>query len=216
MNDGYDGYFERQAGRSMTARDIELKVRWFYSLGRFINRKIAITADQRVLEIGSGYGGFYGNLKYKSNYTGLEMDPAVASFTNEHFETDVFKTISFEQFVPDGQFDLVFAFEVLEHLDDPLESIVRIHETLKTSGTFCGTTPYPYAKNIIHDSSHKYVLHPKSWERLFTIGGFSKIDLRPASYIPFLWRLDKRMNPLMACYNPLPYVLSTCLIIAKP
>jgi SAM-dependent methyltransferase len=216
VNDGYQGYFERHTGRSITFGDIESKVKWFYTLARLIERRIPFTADMRILEIGSGHGGFYGNLGYRGDYTGLELDGSVASLTGEFFKTDDFKTVSFEEFDPEGLFDLVVAFEVLEHLEDPIESIIKIHDILQPAGTFCGTTPYPYRKNIVADDTHKYVLHPESWKRLFEMGGFKKIELRPVSYAPLLWRLDRRLNPLLPFYVPLPYFLSTCLIIAKP
>lgn len=111
--------------------------------------------------------------------------------------------------------DIVFAFEVLEHLDNPYEAIIKIHKLLKKEGYFIGTTPYPFKKNIYADSTHRYILHPENWKKLFIEAGFSEVKLIPMSFLPFIWRLNKYINVRLPFYISLPSMISTCLLICK-
>lgn len=113
------------------------------------------------------------------------------------------------------EFDLVFAFEVLEHMNDPLGAIEIIRRLLRGGGVFCGTSPYPYSWNVRCDETHMYVLHPAGWEMLFIRGGFEDVRIYPVSIIPAMWRIHKRLNPIVPLYIPVKYFVSTSLIVAR-
>ena len=86
---------------------------------------------------------------------------------------------------------------------------------LSPGGYFCGTTPYPYYKNIVGDKTHVSVLHPENWKRLFMQQKFRSLELYPMSFFPYIWRINKRFNIRLPFYFPLHGFISTCLIIAK-
>jgi SAM-dependent methyltransferase len=216
MNSDYDGYFERQFGRGgiISERDVVLRARWSYAQCTGLFKRLNVRPEHKLLEVGSGLGSLYSNLPYKGNYLGLEIDERAASFTNEYFQTRCFLNTSIEEFPEDEQFDLIFAFEVLEHLHDPLGAIEKMLRLLRPGGSFCGTSPYPYRRYVAVDTTHLFLLHPENWARLFTAAGFREVAVQPASYLPFLWRLSKRGNKALPFYVPFRHVLSTTLIIA--
>lgn len=211
----YKGYFRRHFNVSFSEKDILNYKKWFYSQWNFINSKIKIKPDDKILEIGSGFGGFYNFLKTKKNYVGLELDPDAVQFANKYFDTKNFKNRSIEELKTGENFDFVFAFEVLEHLQNPLDVIERISRLLKVKGVFCGTSPYPYYQNVVADSTHLFILHPENWRILFLRSGFRKVELYPMSFFPLLWRFKPRFNLRIPFYIPFPSIISTTLIIAR-
>lgn len=214
----YNDYFTKHYKYKLSSDDIKTLTKWFYTQWKFFSPYINLSKSTRILEIGSGIGVVYSFLKdtiKDTNYVGLELDPKAVSFSNTLFKTKSFKNVSIEKFNTKEKFDTVFAFEVLEHVDDPVNVIAKISSLLSNDGVFIGTSPYPFAKNVYADETHKYVLHPTNWKKLFKENGFSKIETYPMSFFPFLWRLSTILNVRIPFYVPFPYFISTTLIIAK-
>jgi SAM-dependent methyltransferase len=213
----YDNYFKDHYKVSFTNADIAGFKNWFTPQWNYIQTKITIKNSAEVLEVGSAVGGFY-NLLQGDNppkYTGIELDKKAVQFANKFFDTSVFKATALEALKTTIQYDNIFAFEVLEHLQDPLLCIDKIYNLLKSDGVFVGTTPYPFEKNVLADDTHLYVLHPENWKRLFSHAGFTQIETYPMSFPPFLWRIHHRLNIRLPFYIAFPNVISTTLIIAR-
>jgi len=207
MKSRYQNYFKEHYNSTFTKQDILHYQKWFYSQYRFIKSKIKLTGN--ILEIGSGLGGFYNFLSSdnKKNYLGLELDGDAADFANSYFKTNKFLNESLEDFTSTISFDLVCAFEVLEHLNNPILGIEKIYSLLKDGCTFIGTSPYPYKKNISADNSHAFVLHPENWKRLFLRNGFKNVEILPMSFFPFLFRIHKNLNIKLPFYVPFKYFI---------
>jgi 2-polyprenyl-3-methyl-5-hydroxy-6-metoxy-1,4-benzoquinol methylase len=196
-------------------QDILNYQKWFYSQHRFIESKIKSRGD--ILEIGSGLGGFYSLLSQEDqkHYLGLELDVDSVNFANSYFKSGAFLNKSLEEFEQRDKFDVVYAFEVLEHLNNPMVGIEKISDLLEDGGVFVGTSPYPYKKNVLADETHNFVLHPENWKRLFLDNGFKSVEIFTMSFLPSLWRINKNFNIRLPFYLPFKYFISTCLIIAK-
>ncbi|MGI8420333.1 MAG: class I SAM-dependent methyltransferase [Candidatus Levyibacteriota bacterium] len=216
MKNTYNNYFKDHYKSTHSEKDILNYQKWFYAQWQFINSKINIKAQSNILEIGSAMGGFYSYLESKNpNYLGVELDKSMVDFTTKYFQKQIFMKKSIESLKIEKRYDYVFAFEVLEHLENPLTTVGKIHKLLNKDSIFCGSTPYPFYKNIVNDQTHLYVLHPKSWERIFLLNGFKEVNLYPMSFPPYLWRINKRLNITMPFFVPFTHFVSTCLIIAK-
>lgn len=214
-NSEYKSYFMNHYKMTYSAGDIAVYRRWFVSQWEYIQRRIHVTHKHRVLEIGSGLGGFYSFLPNSIDYTGLELDSSAVKFAKSYFKLSIFKNTSIEEYTKINPFDYVFAFEVLEHLNNPIKCIQHIHSLLKRGAKFVGTSPFPYPKNIWADTTHKYVLHPENWKKLFMEAGFQSVTLTPMSYAPFVWRINPKLNIRFPFYIQNRFFVSTCLIIAK-
>jgi cyclopropane fatty-acyl-phospholipid synthase-like methyltransferase len=217
-NNQYKNYFKKHYNYTFTQKDIIEYKNWFYPQWKKVANIASLDQKTTILEIGSGAGGFYSFLLDKinqKNYVGVELDNEAVLFSNKYFKSNVFQCTSFEEYHSAKKFDHIFAFEVLEHLESPIGSLQKMHRMLKTDGTFIGTTPYPFEKNVLADKTHLFVLHPKNWERLFLNAGFSNVSLYPMSFLPTLWRIDKHLNFRIPFYIPFPKMIATCLIVAK-
>jgi 2-polyprenyl-3-methyl-5-hydroxy-6-metoxy-1,4-benzoquinol methylase len=148
MKNRYHNYFKNHYKSTFSERDIFNYRKWFYSQYHFIESRLKIKPEGNILEIGSGFGGFYSFLSKdkQKNYLGLELDTDSANFANSFFDTEVFLNKSLEEFGVKKVISTIYAFEVLEHLDNPIQCIKKIADLLHNEGTFIGSSPYPYKK----------------------------------------------------------------------
>lgn len=216
MKHEYENYFKNHYKSNFTNDDIIRYRNWFATQWNFLNSRIHGLGKGNILEIGSGIGGLYSFLnKIDCHYTGLELDKSAVEFSSSYFKENLFKNVSLELFDCDRKFNQIFAFEVLEHFHNPIASIQKISTLLDKDGIFIGSSPYPYRKNIIADKTHHFVLHPENWKRLFLNAGFSKVNIYPLSLMPYLWRLNKKLNIRLPFYISLPTFISTSIIVAE-
>lgn len=213
-NEEYRNYFSNHYGYSFSNDDLKKYRQWFYAQWRFISGVVKLGHEKRMLEIGSGIGGFYSFIK-NSNYVGLELDDRAVVCANKMFDGNKFVNIDFFEYNINDKFDYVFAFEVLEHFRNPSNAIGKIYNHLNRGGFFIGTSPYPYLKNVKADKTHLSVLHPVNWQQLFKNAGFKKVRIIPMTFFPFIWRINKKFNIKLPFYLPFKYFISTCLIIGQ-
>lgn len=211
----YFNYFSSHYKMAYSQKDIEIYKRWFMPQWKYIQRYVHVTKKDSILEIGAGVGSFYSFLPDTIDYDGLELDSTAVAFARTHFHRPIFHCTPIEKFTPKKTYDYIFAFEVLEHLDNPDDVIQKVHSLLKKDGVFVGTSPYPYPKNIWGDSTHKYVLHPQNWKKIMVESGFTSVSLFPMTYPPYIWRIHPALNIRIPLYIGTPFFVSTCLFIAK-
>jgi SAM-dependent methyltransferase len=94
---------------------------------------------ERVLEIGAGKGAVGSILASRYRYVGLEPD--LASFEAASATIDGIVLQQSEEEFADGHFDLVCAFEVLEHLEDDDSALRRWQRHLRPGGWLMVSVP---------------------------------------------------------------------------
>lgn len=102
-----------------------------------IRRGFREAAPGRVLEVGAGEGAFACRLAARFDYEGIEPDPesfAVAARRLAALGRGRVRPITTAELVDDEPFDLVCAFEVLEHLRDPHAELRRWGRLLRPGG----------------------------------------------------------------------------------
>jgi ubiquinone/menaquinone biosynthesis C-methylase UbiE len=106
----------------------------------------SLVDGRRVLDFGSGEG--YGTSALASraaSVTGVDIDPEAVAHARTKYETVL--NVSFEAITdnrlpyPDGSFDVVTCFEVIEHVPDPNAVIEEIARLLSTDGVLLISTP---------------------------------------------------------------------------
>ena len=92
---------------------------------------------------------------------------------------------------PEGSVDVITAFEVLEHLSDPLGELRKIHRSLRKGGLFFFTTPNFNALerrvlgsdyNILSYPDHLAYYTPKTVDYLLQKCGFRKLRLQTTGF----------------------------------
>lgn len=143
-----------------------------------------------ILDLGCGYGIFLNTCKeagYKNTF-GVEVIEKCLEFAREKFGI---KTISnseiedFLEFQEDASFDVITAFDVIEHFrkDKILKLFNLIYRKLRNNGRFimqvpnAGSLPGLY---IFHsDLTHETVFTDLLLKELFHLVGFSKLEIMP-------------------------------------
>jgi SAM-dependent methyltransferase len=112
------------------------------SLVYFFRRRLAKSLDRefsergRILEVGSGRGRLLGELARRGwDATGTELSTHLAEATTRKFGVKVYAVPNLEACgFQAGYFDLILCHHVLEHLLNPLETLVEMHRIIKPSG----------------------------------------------------------------------------------
>ena len=136
----------------------------------------------KVLEAGCGPGGNLTMLRRFGQVTGLEPDEASRAYASERMGVKVEGGM-----LPDGlpfepaSFDLVCAFDVIEHVDDDAGSVAALGRLLKVGGYLATTVPgQPWMwgqHDALHHHKRRYRL--RDFRRLFDAAGLTVLK---ASY----------------------------------
>jgi SAM-dependent methyltransferase len=97
----------------------------------------------RVLEIGCGQGGFGARLASRSEYIGVEMDPESFGVARNRIEAVGGRVLrgDLEALDDPRPFDLVCAFEVLEHIEEDAEAVNQWSRLLSPAGSILVSVP---------------------------------------------------------------------------
>jgi SAM-dependent methyltransferase len=149
--------------RQVYARMAELEDRhwWFAARRRILTevlaRLVARPAAPRLLEAGCGTGGNLAMLSRFGEVAAFEPDAEARRMAQEKSGFDVRDgrlpgDIPFEP----GGFDLVAAFDVLEHVEDDLASLRALHAQLRPGGSALITVPAFEFLWSRHDERHHH------------------------------------------------------------
>jgi len=158
---------------------------WFKARRRILAGLIGdlpLPKPAKILEVGCGPGGNLSMLGEFGEVTGLEPDPDSRAYAMENTGVRVEGGL-----LPDGlpfapeSFDLVCAFDVIEHVDDDLGSVAALARLVKPGGYMATTVPAQPWMWSRHDELHhhkrRYVMAP--YRRLFEAAGLKVLK---ASY----------------------------------
>jgi SAM-dependent methyltransferase len=120
---------------------------WWYCARRdvvaaLIRRVVRPPANAAILEIGCGTGHNFPMLSQFGHVDALELDDQARSIAEKRLGRSIMSAPLPELAgVPERHYDLVGAFDVIEHIDDDRASIASIAERLKPGGKFVMTVP---------------------------------------------------------------------------
>jgi len=119
---------------------------WWYRarrriLAELIRREARLPAKARILEIGCGTGHNLAMLAGFGHVDGLELDEEAAALSEKRLGRKVMRSPLPElDQVPDN-YDLIGAFDVIEHIEDDHAALAAIATKLKPGGKFMMTVP---------------------------------------------------------------------------
>jgi SAM-dependent methyltransferase len=93
-----------------------------------------------VLDVGCGVGLLLDEARRGSRTQGVELSDWGVRRAR-HLGLDVFQCDLEEAGFDPGSFDAVFMIDVLEHLADPVRTLVKVSQVLRPGGVFCLVTP---------------------------------------------------------------------------
>lgn len=215
--DYFAGYYKGMVGE-FAQSDLERAERWFWGWFMAIRKDLSIKNGEgkRVLEIGCSIGGAASILKkrgfevYATDISKYALDRASKLQPDVKFlRWDVHK-----KFPLNIKFDLVYGFEVIEHLDDPQLALKNVKTILKPKGKVLFSSPFPY-KYVYRDPTHISVKKPEEWKKIFITAGYKRLKLKRVSFLPFLYRLSKRFHVILPFSINSRFINSTLFIIGS-
>jgi 2-polyprenyl-3-methyl-5-hydroxy-6-metoxy-1,4-benzoquinol methylase len=97
----------------------------------------------RLLDVGTGYGFFLALMQSRGwEVTGLEVSPTGASYGRKRWGLSILSQPWEQVSFPEGQFDVVTAFYVIEHLPDPRSFLREVHRILRPEGLILVRYPH--------------------------------------------------------------------------
>ncbi len=181
------------------------KEHWWYTarariLLRYLEHRLGHRPEVTLLDIGCGTGALLEALAERYRAVGLEPSAQAVAFCRARGLTAVHQGTP-ASFRPEGVFDLVTMFDVLEHIDDDGETLARVRGFLKPGGHLLLTVPaYRFLwsphDDIVH---HKRRYTMRSLRRVAEQAGFTVRHMTYFNAILFpaavLRRLTARIVP---------------------
>ena len=119
---------------------------WWYRarrriLAELIRREVRLPADARILEIGCGTGHNLQMLSGFGHVDGLELDDEAAALSEKRLGRGIIRSPLPELDGVSNDYDLIGAFDVIEHIEDDRAALAAIATKLKSGGKFMMTVP---------------------------------------------------------------------------
>lgn len=217
-NIGFDRKYYRRFFDKYSKSEFEKYVNWAFGWIKFLDRYLDIKngKGKTLLELGSSLGYFSRVFKDRGfDTSGSDISGYIVKKASKvqkdikFFKLDIEKEIKLHK-----KYDYVVAFEVLEHLKDPVKALKNIKKLLNKNGILIFSTPFPTKKSL-SDPTHINVHKPQWWLDSGKLAGFSKLEFKYATFIPFLYRINRVLSIGFPFRSDIPYVNSTVFFIFK-
>lgn len=188
------------------------------AIGRYL--RPCVPAEGRVLDLGAGYCSFVNNVEARERHA-LDVLPSFVAHAAPGVTTHVGTCEDLGRFEP-GWFDVVFASNLLEHLEWPAieRTLPEIRRVLKPAGRLLLLQPnFRYcSRHYFDDYTHRTVFTHVSLADLLTARGFAVERVVPR-LLPFSFKSRAPKWPfLVALYlrSPVRPLARQMLVVARP
>ena len=149
-----------------------------------------------LLDVGCGRGWFLEAARERGwRVQGVELCAAVAEKTMENVGTQVYSGSIFDVDIdlPSETFDLVTMFDVIEHLEAPLEALRICHRILKPGGALAISTPNLRGLGCrllgakafaVWPDEHIFYFGPGSMKRALQLADFTDMEIASREIYP--------------------------------
>ncbi len=167
-------------------------------------------ANARLLEIGSG-NGFFLEQALECGFrdvTGVEPSLEAVEMASPAVRNRLVNDIFRDGLFPSGQFDVICAFQVFDHLAHPNEVLKTCRDALRPGGVVlfinhdvgAWTNRVLGSRSPVIDIEHIYLFDTETMPRIFQKNGFDVLDVFPVenTYPLHYWM---KMAPLPASWK---------------
>ena len=152
---------------------------WFEGRRRVIRevmqRHLLPRANRRILDVGCGTGGMFPLLSEFGEVEGAEASPDALERARRKFPSKRIESCSLPGQLPEGTWDTVTCFDVIEHLDDPIESLRTMRSRIDWDGQIVVTVP---AFQFLWSKHDEVNHHKRRYSRLQLVSHLSSAGLR--------------------------------------
>lgn len=156
---------------------------WWYRarrriLAELVRREASPPAKARILEIGCGSGHNLAMLADFGRVDGLELDDEMRALSEKRLGRKIMRSPLPELGeVKDASYDLIGAFDVIEHIDDDVAAVAAIAGKLKPGGKFIMTVPaHPWMWTAHDVANHHKRRYSKRALRALIEGSPMRLD----------------------------------------
>ena len=147
-------------------------------LDYYLTRIRELRPSGSLLDVGCAYGLFLSRARWFYNVTGCDVSEHAVGVAKERFpDLDIFHAGIGD--LPSGRiFDIVTAFDVLEHVADPLRAMAELSRHLGEGGVLALTIPVYdglpgwIARLLDRDDTHLRKENRRFWREAVTSAGF--------------------------------------------
>ena len=216
-NPSFDKDYYRRFFSLYNKQEFQIYENWFQGWEKFIFNHLDTgpVKDKKVLEIGCSIGAFTKILKKRGfDVTATDISGFIIKKAKKLQKDVKFEVFDIEKGKSKNKFDYVFAFEVVEHLNDPALALANIFSLLNDGGKFIFSTPFPSNQSLV-DPTHINVHQPQWWLKVGKKVGFRERRHVYATFIPYFYRYSAFFSRAFPIKINLPYINSTSIFIFK-
>ncbi len=145
---------------------------------------LAYKQTGNLLEIGCGKAGFLRQAARHFSVEGIEISRNAVEDLQPDFGSSIRHANIETHTLPHRRYDVIAAFNLLEHLRRPEAAIRRMYASLVEGGVIIGSMPNNFGLvggvatllSNFFDRTHISTLTPAAWRTLFQQAGFRQID----------------------------------------
>lgn len=182
---------------------------WFEGRRRVIRevmrRHLLPRARRRLLDVGCGTGGMFPLLAEFGEIDGAEASPDALARARRKFPDRRIESCDLPSKLPEGTWDVVTAFDVIEHLDQPIDSLRSMRQRLPFDGQVVVTVPAFQFLWSHHDVVNH---HRRRYSRMELVSQLSSAGLR----VTFCSYFNTLLFPAVAAARLVEKVLPAGLI----
>lgn len=205
----YFGIFFKKYDQS----ELDFYCRWFKGWINILDNYILLKkgTGKKVMEIGCAIGAFSKLLKERGfKVTAVDISEFIIEKAKKLQRDINFKVLDIEKKTElNEKYNYIFAFEVLEHLENPKKALSNIKLLLNKNGVLIFSTPLPTTQTLA-DPMHINVHPPTYWLTLGKQLKFRKVSFKKVAFIPYLYRFSSLFSIGFPTKINLPFVNNTC------
>jgi SAM-dependent methyltransferase len=161
-------YYGKNSNYVFGYRNMRLELFWNRRL-RILNR---FADSGRLLDAGCAFGYFMKRLEKKFDVYGIDISEYAVSETRKLIERPEHAVCGdVQEHVPFSEpFDVITAFDIIEHLSDPRAALISIEKALKDGGLLY--LEIPLAETLINRDIAHYYKPLEEWKQMLYDMGF--------------------------------------------